>query len=804
MLFLNILSIFWLIEASEAKYVEGHLKTSADWAFLARFCFLSNHGHYQYEIEYEKRIGELKLLLYYDDKTQWPAVYKTDKTCNEKLSVLSAIDNQIVPLTYRNHLYSGCTMVTASTKDSGGILRKPASEPNPERTPPKEDDSFSYDQFLKSSTTESSIGTDGYETNFTEIDLATMETNATELDGGIILVQNVGYNNLENSTDYKVLVEELFPNGDSTANVSRIRRATKLDKLIVRCANHGTFTSSRQRWWYIAIANCGSNKGLDVVYRFRMTNGPLGDFWHEHFSADEMYIPPILLVESICYTLLLLAVFLCAIELKTRHLYHCTYRLFALSVLLQWFGILLLSVTWAKYAVSGVGPFTSFGGFFTSASEITFLLLLLLMAKGYTITRARLKTCATVKITVFTNLYAIVYISLYIYQAEAFDPGEVLNLYESPAGFGLAGLRCVSWLFFIYSCAATIRKFTEKGAFYYPFSLLGSMWIMSGPVLTVIGVNVLDPWVRESVMHGALGMVAFAGHLAFLWLTWPSRANKSFPYHVRTNHVGISTVDDEVTYPRHTYEPAPPETGIIIPLSSNTGTLNGIYDQYLRERNVYHSASTPVSYVSFPATAKNFKPHATNHHSHNNHGRMLSRPQQSTSSDSVVDDNHSSHMFSPPESAPQSLAINNNNDDNNNFGNDILVDSGHPSLDISISTSPPKHDGHEALSNGNLNTSDHAKSGPEESNQRPTVTPSAPPASDELNINSPRVEPKPFNPFIVGAASLSAAEEQRRLSNKILLPSLRGGNHQHNQHPHTEGTTVPKHLFAAKRDEGAG
>lgn len=54
------------------------------------------------------------------------------------------------------------------------------------------------------------------------------------------------------------------------------------------CRNIGGFTSSRERWWYIAIANCGSQKGLDVRYKFRMTNGPPGDFWHEHFSADEM------------------------------------------------------------------------------------------------------------------------------------------------------------------------------------------------------------------------------------------------------------------------------------------------------------------------------------------------------------------------------------------------------------------------------------------------------------------------------------------------------------------------------------
>ncbi|XP_058833106.1 transmembrane protein 145-like [Topomyia yanbarensis] len=801
MLILNVLSIFLLIKEGEAKYVEGHLKTSADWAFLARFCFLSNHGRYQYEIEYEKRIGELKLLLYYDDKTQWPAVYKTDKTCTEKLSVLSAIDNQIVPLTYTNHLYSGCTLVTPNSKDGGKhIVRRPAPDSKPDRIPTKEDDSFSYDQFLKSSTTESSIGTDGYDFNFTDVDLESLNT--TDLYSGEISFHNDASNGLENSTDYKLLVEELFQGSGDSGNSSRIRRATKLERLVISCANHGTFTSSRQRWWYIAIANCGSNKGLDVWYRFRMTNGALGDFWHEHFSADEMYIPPLLLIESISYTLLLLAVFLCAIELKTRHLYHCTYRLFALSVLLQWFGVLLLSVTWAKYAVSGIGPFTSFGGFFTSASEITFLLLLLLMAKGYTITRARLKTCATVKITVFTNLYAIVYISLYIYQAEAFDPGEVLNLYESPAGFGLAGLRCVSWAFFIYSCAATIRKFTEKGPFYYPFTLLGSMWIMSGPILTVMGVSVLDPWVRESVMHGALGLVAFLGHLAFLWLTWPSRANKSFPYHVRTNHVGISTVDDEVTYPRHTYEPAPPETGVIIPLSSNTATLNGIYDQYLRERNVYHSASTPISYVSFPAAVKVDATNHLNHRNNHNHTRILSRPQQSTSSDSMVDDNQPSNIYSPPESAPHSLAIsnnthNNNDDNNNNYGNDVLVDSGHPSLDISISTSPPKDNGSDSLNNNSSSDVGTVVDQRPPSSGTIGVTPLAPPLSDDPNISSPKMEPtRAFNPFIVGAASSAAAEERRRLPNKILLPRLEGG---HN----TEGSAVPKHLFAAKREERA-
>jgi Rhodopsin-like GPCR transmembrane domain len=276
---------------------------------------------------------------------------------------------------------------------------------------------------------------------------------------------------------------------------------------------------------------------------------------------------------SLIYTFLLIATFLCGIELKSKHLYHCTYRLFTFSAMLQWSGILIDGVTWTKYAVTGLGPYPLAGGLMMGASEISFLALLLIMAKGYTITRGRLSTCSTIKLTVYINSYIVVYVSLFMFQALNFDPGEVLNLYESPAGFGLVLLRGCAWVVFMVSCIATVRKFPEKSSFYYPFGLLGSLWILAGPTLTMIGVALLDKWVRESVMFGALASCAFVGHAAFLWLTWPSRANKSFPYHVRTNHVGIINVNEDGTdFPRHTYAPSGPDQSYVIPLSSTTNT----------------------------------------------------------------------------------------------------------------------------------------------------------------------------------------------------------------------------------------
>lgn len=91
-----------------------------------------------------------------------------------------------------------------------------------------------------------------------------------------------------------------------------------------------------------------------------------------------------------------------------------------------------------------------------------------------------------------------------------------MNLYESPAGLGLAALRVIAWGAFLISMFNVIRKYPEKRTFYYPFGLLGSLWILGGPIAIIFGIAILDAWVRESVMCAVLGLLAFTGHASFL------------------------------------------------------------------------------------------------------------------------------------------------------------------------------------------------------------------------------------------------------------------------------------------------
>lgn len=236
------------------------------------------------------------------------------QSCHQKLSVLSIEDNQIIKLSARSpyNVWSGCRIVPKG---------EPATTPASVRPTDSTDSGTSadgtvlteFDRFLETTTLASTQSeTSEIEdfnsginfTGFNETDVFNV-SNAmgTQNGGGLQLNHDIMpfENELENTTAFRIDVEEMFQKLDSRRPIREtesrssrqeqspllLRRSTR-EKLLVHCHNAGTFFSARERWWYIAVSNCGSEKGLDITYRFKMTNGQPGDFWSEHYSADEM------------------------------------------------------------------------------------------------------------------------------------------------------------------------------------------------------------------------------------------------------------------------------------------------------------------------------------------------------------------------------------------------------------------------------------------------------------------------------------------------------------------------------------
>ncbi|XP_035701463.1 uncharacterized protein LOC118433567 [Folsomia candida] len=53
------------------------------------------------------------------------------------------------------------------------------------------------------------------------------------------------------------------------------------------CKNHRMFASSKDRTWYVSIANCNSTKGLDIKYKISMKNH--GDLEKGASHASRLY-----------------------------------------------------------------------------------------------------------------------------------------------------------------------------------------------------------------------------------------------------------------------------------------------------------------------------------------------------------------------------------------------------------------------------------------------------------------------------------------------------------------------------------
>lgn len=418
------------------------MRDTGDWAFLTRFCFLSDRGRLEFEFEFPKEYEPQNILLYYDEPDQWPAVYKSDLNCSEREAVATRGSYQSIRLS-QSERWSECSQVTL---------------------------------------------------------------------------------------------------GASTR---------------IHCNSYRKFRSSRERWWFIALSKCrGNTQGLNLAYKMTMTNAK-DDVFYKHFSADEFYILQVDIAFLMAQTVLLSVSIACAVALTNRQLLHSTYKMYMISLVFEVLHLLFMCIGYGNYANNGLADvlygFKTFARILEAVSLLTFILMLILMAKGFTITRGRISTSGSIKVAIFMTLYSITYAVLFIYEAHFFDPGEVLYIYESPGGYGLLAMRLIGWAWFCYAVFFTLKHYPEKSKFYFPFFAFYTLWFWAGPVIILVAMKVMELWVREKVVNAVELAVTFIGHLFFLILTRPSAANVNFPYHVRTSQIGIMA-NPEGGYP-HTGAP---------------------------------------------------------------------------------------------------------------------------------------------------------------------------------------------------------------------------------------------------------
>ncbi|XP_030854279.1 transmembrane protein 145-like [Strongylocentrotus purpuratus] len=238
---------------------------------------------------------------------------------------------------------------------------------------------------------------------------------------------------------------------------------------------------------------------------------------------------------------------------------------------------------------------------FSCLSTILFVSVLLLVSKGFTITRAQVSLFGTLKMIVFGLVYGASYTVVFFDQRVLLDPQDIIASVTSMSAGGLIGIKFGGCIVFVYGCFFTIKNYPKKALFYLPFTLFFSVWFMTEPTYRLLSIYVYPVLQSPNIWNGIDLVLSFAGHAYFLCITRPDLLNKRFPFHLQAGKISFRDIDDDV---ENIYQASPDysvfQTG---KNPTGTGTTLSIHDAPDTALTIHDAPDTALTIHDAPDTA---------------------------------------------------------------------------------------------------------------------------------------------------------------------------------------------------------
>lgn len=351
--------------------------------------------------------------------------------------------------------------------------------------------------------------------------------------------------------------------------------------------------SGQPRFWYVSMVACYLDETTCTWHHYRgvkrWNNTTIMDYRPQTIDYDFWLVngsPNLSLYNSLLYqfsfdrqnTLELYLVFwLCYIILLPVQVYavrsqkHPVTRLFTSSLLLEFVALCFNVVHTVKFAAEGVGfpGLAVAGDVLDIMSRTLFMLLLLLLAKGWAVTRLEL----TWKPLVFSVwlCYGIVHILLYIWNTTEVDIIEEIDEYQTWPGWLILALRVAIMAWFVLELRHTMlyEHNLAKLNFLLHFGASSLVWFVYLPIIALIALQISSLWRFKFI----LGITYSADCLAFCvmaHLLWPTRSEQYLlltpsnytagieeldefseaPHVVHADNVALTADDEEVLFSR--------------------------------------------------------------------------------------------------------------------------------------------------------------------------------------------------------------------------------------------------------------
>ena len=328
-------------------------------------------------------------------------------------------------------------------------------------------------------------------------------------------------------------------NKSSSGNYS-VQCSTNNDTQLRQCSGTLRLQSVNVRWWSFVLSHCNSAQRLNISYEFNFTNG---DFWYMDVSAKEDHILENHVISFGGFLLLFATSLYFARQLRRRGLVHRAFKLFMATLGFKKGATLLDTIYHTHYVLSGVKlPLLTFGEMLHATSEICLIVLLVLLAFGWTITKSHLRESTQAKLNKFFSIYILVFGILFVLDQEFFETGEPSQFAKilRIARLGNLALRALAWVIFVFGAITTIQTYPEKRIFFLSFMGFYSVWFLSRPFTFLVSYFFLDEWQNAQIYHRLDSLLCFLAFGGLLFIMKPSRANVNFPFHARLNEVDPS------------------------------------------------------------------------------------------------------------------------------------------------------------------------------------------------------------------------------------------------------------------------
>ncbi|XP_073812098.1 transmembrane protein 145 [Musca autumnalis] len=306
---------------------------------------------------------------------------------------------------------------------------------------------------------------------------------------------------------------------------------------------------SQPRFWYVALVACYRNRttcqwhaydtltapasflnnSISVLqYDIHVVNGhPNNSAAHPltyEFSFDQQNLLEMYLIFLLVY-IVLLPMQIYAVRLQK----HPVTKLFTISLLSEFVSLVLITAHLIKYASNGMGlpNLQTSGDILDIFSRTTFMLILLLLAKGWAVTRQQISRTGWIILMSIWVPYCAFHVFLYYWNRTEVDIISDVDEYQTWPGWIVLILRTTFMLWFLYELRNTMKyeHSSKKLDFLLHLGASSLVWFIYLPIVAIVALQVSPMW-RYKLLLGITNSADCLAYCVMTGLLWPNRSGQ--------------------------------------------------------------------------------------------------------------------------------------------------------------------------------------------------------------------------------------------------------------------------------------